>query len=321
MSKRARRHGWPTPTRRPADDAAQQGEVRPPLATDRRRRTADRRARLPRRPPRGHRRRGRRQRARRSTGTSPTRRRCSSNSSSASAPDCSPAPPTSSPTRRRTRRGARRTRSTSTSTSCSASPTSSASRTATWRTCPPRPSVRCAGRSGSTSRSGSTCCADSTTDLDESDARLMAHATFGLLNSTPHSVRPDAVRDSSRAVLRAMTLAALAAVGASTRRAGHRPRARRAEQPEHRADDQGDDADVGQDRDAEDQAEDDENRLRWRSWRLLPMVSLGWLLAGLWDVDVAVGHLGVGAGVVQRSRDHRQAMVPAVAQLVSEVLK
>jgi AcrR family transcriptional regulator len=46
-------------------------------------------------------------------------------------------------------------------------------------------------------------------DLDESDARLMAHATFGLLNSTPHSVRPGAVRDSSRAVLRSMTLAAL----------------------------------------------------------------------------------------------------------------
>ena len=46
--------------------------------------------------------------------------------------------------------------------------------------------------------------------LDEAEARLMAHAAFGLLNSTPHSVRPGAVRDSSRAVLRAMTLAALA---------------------------------------------------------------------------------------------------------------
>jgi hypothetical protein len=37
----------------------------------------------------------------------------------------------------------------------------------------------------------------------------MAHATFGLLNSTPHSVKPGARRDASRAVLRAMTLAAL----------------------------------------------------------------------------------------------------------------
>jgi AcrR family transcriptional regulator len=46
--------------------------------------------------------------------------------------------------------------------------------------------------------------------LDENDARLMAHAAFGLLNSTPHSVRPGAVRESSRAVLRGMTLAALA---------------------------------------------------------------------------------------------------------------
>ncbi|OPX10646.1 TetR/AcrR family transcriptional regulator [Mycobacterium sp. AT1] len=46
-------------------------------------------------------------------------------------------------------------------------------------------------------------------DLDEDDARLMAHAAFGLLNSTPHSVRPGTVRDSSRAILRAMTLAAL----------------------------------------------------------------------------------------------------------------
>jgi AcrR family transcriptional regulator len=45
--------------------------------------------------------------------------------------------------------------------------------------------------------------------LNEADARLMAHATFGLLNSTPHSVKPGAVSGSSRAVLRAMTLAAL----------------------------------------------------------------------------------------------------------------
>jgi len=46
-------------------------------------------------------------------------------------------------------------------------------------------------------------------DLDEDEARLMAHAAFGLLNSTPHSVRPGTVRASSRAILRAMTLAAL----------------------------------------------------------------------------------------------------------------
>jgi AcrR family transcriptional regulator len=45
--------------------------------------------------------------------------------------------------------------------------------------------------------------------LDEADARLMAHATFGLLNSTPHSVRPGVGTPTARAVLRAMTLAAL----------------------------------------------------------------------------------------------------------------
>lgn len=44
--------------------------------------------------------------------------------------------------------------------------------------------------------------------LEEERARVMAHAAFGLLNSTPHSIRP-ATRDQSRAVLREMTLAAL----------------------------------------------------------------------------------------------------------------
>lgn len=48
--------------------------------------------------------------------------------------------------------------------------------------------------------------------LTETDARLMAHATFGLLNSTAHSVKPGiakAAEASSRTVLRAMTVAAL----------------------------------------------------------------------------------------------------------------
>jgi AcrR family transcriptional regulator len=51
--------------------------------------------------------------------------------------------------------------------------------------------------------------------LAEADARLMAHAVFGLLNSTPHSLKPadgKALRAArSRAVMRAMTVAALAA--------------------------------------------------------------------------------------------------------------
>ncbi|BBY15029.1 SACE_7040 family transcriptional regulator [Mycolicibacterium litorale] len=52
--------------------------------------------------------------------------------------------------------------------------------------------------------------------LGEAEARLMAHAAFGLLNSTPHSVKPGpnkAAEASSRTVLRAMTVAALTSAG------------------------------------------------------------------------------------------------------------
>ena len=54
--------------------------------------------------------------------------------------------------------------------------------------------------------------------LREDDARLMAHATFGLLNSTPHSVKPSPTKRaeaSERAVLRAMTVAALTSAAAT----------------------------------------------------------------------------------------------------------
>ncbi|MDP7705076.1 MULTISPECIES: TetR/AcrR family transcriptional regulator [unclassified Mycobacterium] len=54
-------------------------------------------------------------------------------------------------------------------------------------------------------------------DLAEADARLMAHAAFGLLNSTPHSMKSADTKSAraarSRAVMRAMTLAALTAGG------------------------------------------------------------------------------------------------------------
>ena len=57
--------------------------------------------------------------------------------------------------------------------------------------------------------------------LDEDRARVMAHAAFGLLNSTPHSVsttgRDTAGRDQSRGVLRAMTVAALSVSARSSR--------------------------------------------------------------------------------------------------------
>lgn len=52
--------------------------------------------------------------------------------------------------------------------------------------------------------------------LGEAEARVMAHAAFGLLNSTPHSVKPGGNRTAeanSRTVLRAMTVAALAPAG------------------------------------------------------------------------------------------------------------
>lgn len=45
--------------------------------------------------------------------------------------------------------------------------------------------------------------------LGEEEARVMVHAAFGLLNSTPHSVKTSGDPGRSRAVLRAMTAAAL----------------------------------------------------------------------------------------------------------------
>lgn len=51
--------------------------------------------------------------------------------------------------------------------------------------------------------------------LAETDARLMAHAAFGLLNSTPHSLKPaNSLAARSRAVMRAMTVAALSVAAA-----------------------------------------------------------------------------------------------------------
>jgi AcrR family transcriptional regulator len=50
-------------------------------------------------------------------------------------------------------------------------------------------------------------------ELAEPDARLKAHAVFGLLNSTPHSLKPAQATKSARprTVLKAMTVAALQA--------------------------------------------------------------------------------------------------------------
>ncbi len=51
--------------------------------------------------------------------------------------------------------------------------------------------------------------------LREDDARVMAHAAFGLLNSTPHSLKTAAARSAqhSREVLRTMTAVALGVGG------------------------------------------------------------------------------------------------------------
>jgi AcrR family transcriptional regulator len=59
--------------------------------------------------------------------------------------------------------------------------------------------------------------------LPDADARLMAHAVFGLLNSTPHSMKPLAAKTAdpgrSREVLRAMTVAALSSAASADHRA------------------------------------------------------------------------------------------------------
>lgn len=51
--------------------------------------------------------------------------------------------------------------------------------------------------------------------LDEGDARVMAHAAFGLMNSTPHALKPNTktTETNPRVILKAMTVAALASVG------------------------------------------------------------------------------------------------------------
>ena len=199
--------------RRPGTQPAQPGQVRPAVTTDRGRRTTGRRARLSSRsasrtsvpPPESA--------GRRSTGTSPTRRRCWSNCwSGISTRLLAGATRSASPTRRRATAAldglidfhldfafgesdliriqdrdleppARRGQAAG----------------------PPEPAAVRRDLGGRTARTRPA--------LDEADARLMAHAAFGLLNSTPHSTKPaggkPAGASRSRAVLRAMTLAAL----------------------------------------------------------------------------------------------------------------
>ncbi|SEH72784.1 DNA-binding transcriptional regulator, AcrR family [Mycolicibacterium rutilum] len=57
--------------------------------------------------------------------------------------------------------------------------------------------------------------------LSEADARVMAHAAFGLMNSTPHALKPATTKTAEanpRAVLKSMTVAALTSAGSAPRR-------------------------------------------------------------------------------------------------------
>ena len=66
---------------------------------------------------------------------------------------------------------------------------------------------RCAACSGSTSTSGPAGCREVHAGLRPDSARAMAHAAFGLINSTPHSaLLPDA---RMRELLTQMAVAAL----------------------------------------------------------------------------------------------------------------
>ena len=187
------------------DHPPQQGQIRSPHPADRRRRTTDRRARATSRC--GWRTSAPRQvsAGRRSTGTSPTRRRCWSSCWSGSAPDCWPARPTSS------RRAA--------------TPASALDGLIDFHldfalgesdliriqdrdlgNLPAR--GQAPGAQGATAVRrdlGRRAATAATQSLAEADARLMAHADFGLLNSTPHSVKPGTAKTaeaSSRTVLR-----------------------------------------------------------------------------------------------------------------------
>ena len=98
------------------------------------------------------------------------------------------------------------------STSRSASPTSSAYRTASSRTSWMRTATPCAAYSASTSRRGSACSPKPTRSHREKELRVRAHACFGLINSTPHSVRGlrDAPDEATvRALLESMALSAI----------------------------------------------------------------------------------------------------------------
>ena len=188
-----------------------------------------------------------------STGTSRTRKRCSSNCWSASVPGCSPAPPTSWPHAADARVSARR-----------ADRLPPGLRARRVRPDPhpgprPRPPAPTAKRQvRKAQRQYVEIWVDVLRQLNDISerGRRAADGARGVRTAEldpAFSVKPGtakAAEASSRAVLRAMTVAALTSADARARRlvpgspAADRP-SDGSEDPEHRADDDQDDADVG----------------------------------------------------------------------------
>ena len=201
------------PRRRAADHPAQPGQGEPPAGAAVRGGRPVRRRRLQPCLPGGPGRRGRRQR----TGRLPAFRRQAGRPGGAAA-QRQPGPARRRPAGggrfRRRRRGAAPAWSSSTWTSPSAIPTSSGCRTRTSATSPTTTRPRSAPCSATTWSSGSTSWPGCTPDTEAAELRMRAHATFGLINSTPHSVRSHGRRIAvkrARPLLESMALAALMA--------------------------------------------------------------------------------------------------------------
>ena len=212
----------------PGTDPAQPAQVRPPLAAAGRRRTAVRRTGLPRRPSRGHRRRRRCQRAR----DLPALPQQGSPAGGASGGDQHPFAG-----RRASRRGRQRR-----------TPGAALDGLVEFHldfTLGEPDLIRIQDRDLSQLPAAALrqvrrsqrqyveiwvrVLRDLNAGLDESDARLMAHAAFGLLNSTPYSTKPAGGKPAgsrSRSVLRAMTIAALTSATGLARHGWFRARTR-----------------------------------------------------------------------------------------------
>ena len=241
---------------------------------DRRGRTPCRRAGLSRGAAGGHRRRSGRQRARRSTGTSPTRRRCWSSCWWGSAPGCWPAPPPSS------------TRADDPADALDglidfhldfALGESDLIRIQDRDLGHLPPTAKRQVRKAQ--RQYVEIWVDVLRQLDDDPQRGRRTADGARdiriveFDTTQRETRCGKTAEaSSRAVLRAMTVAALTSAGRCRALVPDSPAADGpsdgSEDPEHRADDDQHDADIGQDRDAEYQPKDEQDGSQGQSWLL-----------------------------------------------------